>query len=102
MEVTGIDENQLAQMIADKLVDQIAPVVVDIMKDRRQDDEFLTKKQVYTECLHCHYQTFEDYYLRQPGFPIDYKGNRMVFSRRKLNHWMSENPDQRRQEKWTH
>ncbi|WP_304058211.1 hypothetical protein [Levilactobacillus namurensis] len=90
-----IDENKLAELIANKLVDQIAPVVVQIMKDHEEEDYLMTKQEVYEGILHCSYNTFQSYYLKQPGFPVDYKGNRMVFSHKKINRWLDQNPDER-------
>ena len=91
MQITGIDEDQLVDKIVDRLVVKLLPKFDVAVDKHEKSDELLDQKGVYTGILHCTYITFHKHYLSDPTFPHQYKGNRMVFSRKAVEKWIDVN-----------
>ncbi|KID43135.1 hypothetical protein LbDm2_1978 [Levilactobacillus brevis] len=90
MELT-LDEDQLAELIAKKVIPAIMPKLETIAKEYQRDDDIVTQKYLYDNIFHCTASEFSGKYLSDESFPRMRKKGQLKFSKRAVNRWIDEN-----------
>lgn len=87
-----INDNQLSQIIADRLVDQMKSIVIETVKSMsdeiKNNDETFNKKQLCKEVLHCDTKTFDEKIFTSDFPYLETEGNKL-YSRKAVNNWIA-------------
>lgn len=83
-----VSTDDFLEMLANKVVDKLLPIVDKRIDEKSKNDEFLTIQELADDVFHCSTDTIRDFYLYQPGFPVNQKGSKKVFSRKAVERWM--------------
>ena len=90
MQLAGIDEHELTEMVANRLAEKLFPQLHDLVTKYETPDELLTGQEICNQVLHCSTNTLTSYFLYQPGFPTILKGSQRVYSRKAVEKWIAE------------
>lgn len=83
-----VSNDVFLEMLADRVVEKLLPIVTEKINEKTKNDEFLTTQQLADEVFHCSPEMITNFYLYQPGFPVNHKGKQKVFSRKAVERWM--------------
>lgn len=83
-----VSTDAFLELLASKVVDKLMPIVDKKIDEKTKNDEFLTAQQLANEVFHCSAEMVTNFYLYQPGFPVNHKGSQKVFSRKAVERWM--------------
>ena len=83
-------DDALVQAIANKLVEQIAPAIQQIVINNLSQEHGMTEREIAREVLKCD-PGMMDYYLQQPGFPFYYKGKQKMYWPPAVKEWLDKN-----------
>lgn len=90
MELAGIDEETIADMVADRLAQKLFPPLKDFVIKEYRPDELLNAQEICDQTLHCSTKILNSFYLYQPGFPSMPKGSQRMYSRKAVEKWIAE------------